>query len=133
MLDTDQHDGERGRQGDDELVGAQFEDLAHPGDVDELDPDQEHDRGEYGVGHVLQWFGEEQQDDDDAWHRWSLGRARCDPPAPSTIWVFVGLPLTTNVPENPAATLAKPRPTRSVFSLNASLYFAAYARDVAAL
>ncbi len=55
------------------------------------------------------------------------------PPAPSTICVLVGLPLTTNVPENPADTLARPRPTRSVFSLNASLYLAAYARDVAAL
>ena len=47
------------------------------------------------------------------------------PPALSTIWVLVGLPLTTNVPENAAATLAAPRPTRSVSSLNGSSYFAA--------
>ena len=55
------------------------------------------------------------------------------PPAPSTICVFVGLPFTTNVPDRPAAAFARPRPTRSTFSSNASEYFAAYARDVAAL
>ena len=47
------------------------------------------------------------------------------PPAPSTIWVFVGLPLTTNVPVNAAPTFAAPRPTRSTFSSNLSLYLAA--------
>ena len=35
------------------------------------------------------------------------------PPALSTICALVGLPLTTNVPENAAAALAAPRPTRS--------------------
>ncbi len=60
--------------------------------------------------------------------------ANCDfPPAPSTIWVFVGLPLTTNVPVKAAPRFAAPRPTRSTFSSNLSLYFAAYALDVAAL
>ena len=47
------------------------------------------------------------------------------PPALSTICVFVGLPLTTKVPESPAPTFATPRPTRSVSSLNRSPYFAA--------
>ena len=47
------------------------------------------------------------------------------PPAPSTIWVLVGLPLTTKVPVNAAPRLAAPRPTRSTFSSNVSLYFAA--------
>ena len=51
------------------------------------------------------------------------------PPAPSTIWVLVGLPFTTKVPENPATELAAPRPTRSTFSSNLSLYLAAYARE----
>src|SRR4029079_14965185 len=60
--------------------------------------------------------------------------ATCDlPPALSTICVLVGLPLTTNVPENPADALAKPSPTRSTFSSNCSSYLAAYAREVAAL
>ena len=47
------------------------------------------------------------------------------PPAPSTIWVLVGLPLTTKVPDRPALALARPRPTRSTFSSNGSSYFAA--------
>ena len=47
------------------------------------------------------------------------------PPALSTIWALVGLPLTTNVPVNAAATLAAPKPSRSVASLNSSSYFAA--------
>ena len=47
------------------------------------------------------------------------------PPALSTICVLVGLPLTTKVPDNAAATLAAPRPTRSVSSLKASSYFPA--------
>ena len=55
------------------------------------------------------------------------------PPALSATWVWVGLPLTTKLPEKAAATLAAPRPTRSVSSLNASSYFPAYAREVAAL
>ena len=45
--------------------------------------------------------------------------------ASSTISVFVGLPLTTNVLLNAAATFARPRPTRSVFSSNGSLYLTA--------
>ena len=47
------------------------------------------------------------------------------PPALSTIWVFVGLPLTTNVPSQAAPRWRAPRPTRSVFSLKRSLYLAA--------
>jgi hypothetical protein len=47
------------------------------------------------------------------------------PPAPSTISVFVGLPLTTNVPVMPAAKFAVPSPTRSTFSSKLSLYFIA--------
>jgi hypothetical protein len=47
------------------------------------------------------------------------------PPALSTICVLVGLPLTTNVPENAAAALAAPRPARSVAWLNGSSYFPA--------
>ena len=42
------------------------------------------------------------------------------PPALSVTWVWVGLPLTTNVPENAAATLAAPRPIRSASWLNGS-------------
>ena len=55
------------------------------------------------------------------------------PPALSTISVLVGDPLTGNVAESPAATLASDSPTRSVFSLKRSAYLTAYARDVAAL
>src|SRR4051794_37782352 len=55
------------------------------------------------------------------------------PPAPSTICVLVGLPLTTNVPDTPAAALARPRPTRSTSSLNRSPYLAANAREGGAL
>ena len=47
------------------------------------------------------------------------------PPALSTISVFVGLPLTTNVPEMPAAALARPSPMRSTFSSKLSSYFTA--------
>ena len=47
------------------------------------------------------------------------------PPALSTIWALVGLPLTTNVPVNAAATLAAASPVRSVSSLNSSAYLAA--------
>lgn len=42
------------------------------------------------------------------------------PPAPSTIWLLVGLPLTTKVPVSPADTLARARPSRSTFSSNCS-------------
>jgi hypothetical protein len=48
------------------------------------------------------------------------------PAALSTIWVWVGLPLTTKAPENAAATLAAPRPTRSVSVLTVSSCLAAY-------
>jgi hypothetical protein len=41
--------------------------------------------------------------------------------------------LTTKVPENPAATLAAPRPTRSVSVLTVSSCLAAYTRAVPAL
>ena len=54
-----------------------------------------------------------------SWASWLV------PPALSTIWVLVGLPLTTKVPESPAARLAAPRPTRSTFSSKSSLYLAA--------
>ena len=47
------------------------------------------------------------------------------PPALSVTWVCVGLPLTTNVPENAAATLAAPRPTRLAFWSNSSPWVAA--------
>ncbi len=76
--------------------------------------------GMYDSGH-----GEEQQDDhdDDAavvtWAIWLR------PPALSTISVLVGLPLTTNVPEMPAARLPRPRPMRSTFSSKLSSYFIA--------
>ena len=42
------------------------------------------------------------------------------PPALSTISVFVGLPLTTNVPVRPAPMFAAPRPIMSVFSSKCS-------------
>jgi uncharacterized membrane protein len=45
--------------------------------------------------------------------------------ASSTISVLVGLPLTTKVPLNPAVRLARPSPTRSVFSWKRSLYLTA--------
>ena len=51
--------------------------------------------------------------------------------ASSTISVFVGLPLTTKVPVNPAVMLATPSPTRSVFSSNGSSYLTAKARGYA--
>jgi hypothetical protein len=54
-----------------------------------------------------------------SWDSWLRPRAL------STICVLVGLPLTTNVPENAAAALAAPSPTRSVASLNGSSYLAA--------
>ena len=47
------------------------------------------------------------------------------PPAESTICVFVGLPLTTNVPVNAAPAFASASPSMSSFSLNGSLYFQA--------
>ena len=47
------------------------------------------------------------------------------PPALSTICALVGLPLTGNVPENAAATLAAASPVRSVSSLTSSEYLAA--------
>ena len=47
------------------------------------------------------------------------------PPALSATCVWVGLPFTTKVPDNAAATLAAPRPTRSVSWLNVSSYFPA--------
>jgi len=47
--------------------------------------------------------------------------------ASSAIFVFVGPPLTTNVLLIPAARFGIPRPTRSTFSSNLSLYLTAYA------
>ena len=65
LLDTDQDDGECSRPvATMNSSGRSRRILRMPGDVDELDPDQEHDRSEHGVRHVLEWLGEEQQDDD---------------------------------------------------------------------
>jgi len=47
------------------------------------------------------------------------------PPALSTICALVGLPLTTKVRENAAATLAAPSALRSSGTLSCSSYFAA--------
>jgi hypothetical protein len=47
------------------------------------------------------------------------------PPALSAICVFVGLPLTTNVPDRPAPRFAMPSPTMSTFSSKCSWYRAA--------
>ena len=50
----------------------------------------------------------------------------------SRIWVFVGLPFTTNVPVRPAARLAPPSPTMSRFTSTGSPCFIAKLREVAA-
>ena len=44
LQDADEHDGAGGDRRDDELVAAQPPDPLHPGDVDQLDADEEHDR-----------------------------------------------------------------------------------------
>ncbi len=51
----------------------------------------------------------------------------------SRIWVLVGLPFTTKVPDTPAARLAPESPTMSRFTSTRSPCFAAKLRDVAAL
>ncbi len=58
---SDHGHGDEG--GDDELVGAEAQDLAHAREVDELDADEEHHRGQHRLGHVLDGDGQEQQHD----------------------------------------------------------------------
>ena len=58
----------------------------------------------------------------------------CDrPPFSSRIWVLVGLPLTTKVPESPAAKSAADSPTMSRLMSTRSPCLAAKLREVAAL
>ncbi len=63
LFDADDDDDDRRDRRDDELVHTQAADLVHPADLHELDPDEEDDRREHGVRHVLQRLGEEEQDD----------------------------------------------------------------------
>ena len=51
----------------------------------------------------------------------------------SRIWVLVGLPLTTKVPDRPAAKLAPASPTMSRFTSTLWPCFIAKLREVAAL
>ncbi len=55
------------------------------------------------------------------------------PPALSRIWVLVGLPFTTKVPDSPAARFAPDRPRMSRFTSTRSPCLAAKLREVAAL
>ena len=73
LFDADHDDHGCGHRGDCELVSAQTPHLAHACHVDELDADQEHDRRQDGVRHVLQRPGEEEQDERDARRRRELG------------------------------------------------------------
>ena len=54
-----------GEQGHGELVFPDGQDAPHPGQVDELDRDQEDHRGQGGLGQVGQRPGQQQQDDQD--------------------------------------------------------------------
>jgi len=109
------HHRHRGGERNPKLVRPLGENLPHPLHVDQLDPDQKDDRREHGGRQERQRTGEERSTMRTtipvvSWAVWLV------PPVLSTIWVFVGLPLTTKVPERPAARFATPNPTRSVFS-----------------
>ena len=124
LLDPDDDDGGRRDGGHDDFALPEPIDVGHPLVVDEPEADEEDDGRQDGVRHVGERDGQEQQDNDDDRRRRQL-RDLVLPPALSTISVFVGLPLTTKVPEIPAARLAVPRPTRSTFSSKRSEYFIA--------
>ena len=124
LFDAQADDDDCRAGGDHELVQADAIDAAHPFQVDQLDAYEEHHRGEDSVRQVLERTGEKQQDQE--YDRRGRQRGNLAPsPTLSTIWVFVGLPFTTNAPENPAARLAAPSPSRSTFSSNASPYWEA--------
>ena len=72
LLDTDQHDDGRRRAGHEELVHPPPHDPSHPRAVDQLDADQEHDRGEHCLREVLQGLRQEQQHDQDDERRHQL-------------------------------------------------------------
>ena len=65
LLDAHGHHGHGGRERHDELVRTDLQDLAHAGEVDQLDADEEHHCGQHGIGHVLQRGGQEEQHDGD--------------------------------------------------------------------
>ena len=65
LLDPEDHDRGRREQGDGELVTAAGQDAPQPGDVDELDGDEEDHRGQGGDRQVGQRPGEQEQHDED--------------------------------------------------------------------
>ena len=65
LLDPDGDHDDRRQQGDPELVPGEAVDGPHPLDGDQLDADQEDDRGEHRLGQVLERPGQKQQDDGD--------------------------------------------------------------------
>ncbi len=133
LFHTDGDHDESGERGHRELVASNPEDLAHATDVDELDPDDMNTTDD-STALGMYWSGLVKNSRTSRTMTEVVSMATwLRPPAPSTIWVLVGLPLTTKVPESRRPTLARPSPSRSTFSSNASSYFAAYARDVAAL
>ena len=105
-FDAEHHHGERGEHGDDELGPPHGQYPTHACDVDELDADEEHDGGERGQRQPGKQRGGHQAHHDDHGTTDTSCATWLRPPAPTTICVFVGLPLTTNVPVTAAARLA---------------------------
>ena len=132
FLDPKDHHRYGREQGNGELEAPAGQDAPHPGDVDEPGGDEEDDRRQAAMGRLASGPVSSSRTRSTAalvvsWVSWLR------PPALSATCVWVGLPFTTKAPESAATTLAAPRPTRSVSWLNASSYFPAYAREVAAL
>ena len=63
VLDPQAHDRDGGEQRHRELVPPGGQDAPQPGDVDELDRDQEDHRGQGGRGQIGQRPGEQHQDE----------------------------------------------------------------------
>ena len=85
-------------------------------------------------GRYWSGFGQEEQDDQRRRPRWSGRRAACARRRCRRSAVFVGLPLTTNVPVRPAPMFADPEADHvRVLVERAPRSGRAYAREVAAL
>ena len=89
--------------------------------VDELEPDEEDHRGQDRVGHVGQGAVRNSSTTTTmsagvSWANWLR------PPAPSTISVLVGLPLTTKVPDESRGEVARAQADQVEFSSKLSPY-----------
>ena len=124
LLDAKNDHGSGGDEGQGEFVRFGALNFSQAAMVDKFDADMEDDGGEDDVGEKAKRPSEKEENRED--HSGS-GEVRPLTAAArgSTMAVLVGLPLTTKVLLQPAATLERERPMRSTFWLNWSRYLSA--------